>query len=126
MEDNALCSRNVNLTLFNGPNATLPIANYTVPVFRQGKEEQLFWSLTWDDAIKAVSNESMAFFRVDLVVNFKTKQLFWSKEKKMVMKAIVEVNDSGEKVHQKPIRLKSTTFKWIPGISLFLGFEVIT
>ncbi|KAL2555449.1 protein NDR1-like [Forsythia ovata] len=120
MEDNALCSGNVNLTLFNGPNATLPIANYTVPVFQTGKKEQLFWSLTWDDAIKVVSNESMVVFRVDLVINFKTKQLFWSKEKKMVMEAIMEVNDSGEKVHRKPIRLKSTTSKWIPGRVIFL------
>ncbi|XP_022860052.1 protein NDR1-like [Olea europaea var. sylvestris] len=117
MEENSLRYGDLNLTLFYGLDGNIPVANYTVPGFKQGKKNTNDWrdvvethGLPWDDAIKVVSNGSKVVFRADLVADVKLKQMFWSKKKKIVLKATVEVDGSGEKVHGKPIRLKSFAY----------------
>lgn len=71
----------------------------------------------------------LVVFRVDFIVDIKSKQLLSSNEKKMVLEAILEVNDSGENVLQKqsdssihhPYETQRGFFS-----PLFLGSEVIT
>ncbi|CAI9759937.1 unnamed protein product [Fraxinus pennsylvanica] len=60
----------INLTFFYGPKSSLPIGNYTVRGFHQGKKKSAQrrdvvepHGVPWSDAVNAVSNGSTVVFR---------------------------------------------------------------
>lgn len=106
----------LNLTFYYPPNLTTPIGNMTFPGFYQGHKKSTrrkHWvevhGVPWAAAIKAVSNGS-AVFRVDLATAVRFKVMVWkTKRHKLVVGADVEVNNLGQKVKKKGVRLTSGT-----------------
>lgn len=115
MKDKGVGYDDVNLTFFYGQNGSLGIANYTVPRFYQGhdkkarrKELVQTHGVPWDAAYTAVSNGSTVTFRVGLTTRVRYKILFWyTKRHGLKVGANVDVNNSGQKVNKKGIKLKS-------------------
>ncbi|CAK9150285.1 unnamed protein product [Ilex paraguariensis] len=106
----------VNLTFYYGPNVSFLIGNYTVHGFYQGHGKNTHRKylldtrgVPWDEALKAVSNGSLAVFRVDLVTAVRFRIIgFKTKRHKLDLKANVEVDGTGDKLKKKKgIRLKS-------------------
>lgn len=103
----------LNITLYYGQNRSLPIGNVTVKGFRQGRKKKAHRReavqtnrVPWDTATRKASNGT-AVFRVDLQTAVRFRIIFWkTKRKKMMVSAVVDVNDHGTKV-KKGIKLKS-------------------
>ncbi|XP_057464988.1 protein NDR1-like [Actinidia eriantha] len=101
----------LNLTFFYAPNKSLPIGNRTFPQFHQGHKKntrRTGWVETRGVPWEAILNGSAASFRVDLATAVRFKIMAWkTKKHKLVVGADVEVNDHGQKVYKKGIRLRS-------------------
>lgn len=64
--------------------------------------------MPWEEVYRAVSNGSNPVFRVNLATAVRFKIVgIKTKRHKLVVGTNVEVNDSGEKVEKKGIKLKS-------------------
>ncbi|CAI9784178.1 unnamed protein product [Fraxinus pennsylvanica] len=115
MKDKGVDYDTINLTFFYGQNYSFPIANYTVPGFYQGHDKHTSRKavvetngVPWEAAFEAVSNVSTVAFRVRLATRVKFKILvFYTKRHNLIVKGDIQVNDSGEKMNKKGIKLKS-------------------
>ncbi|KAL3508534.1 hypothetical protein ACH5RR_027935 [Cinchona calisaya] len=143
MKDKGVGYGAINLTFFyggapNNNNNSLPIANYSVPSFYQGhgkkarrKELVQTYGVPWEAAYRAVSTGSTVTFRVRLVTRVRYKILFWyTKRHTLKVGANLDVNNYGEKVNKKGIRLKSGSpehfHRLAPlGLSIVLYFLVL-
>ncbi|KAM7492671.1 hypothetical protein LguiA_035592 [Lonicera macranthoides] len=100
-----------NLTIsYDTSKGLIPIGNYTVKSFRQGhkKKARRRGSVNSEEVSRAVSNGSMAVFRVHMATKIRFRIIAWKTKKyKLAVGARVEVNENGQKVHKKGIRLKS-------------------
>ncbi|KAG5628521.1 hypothetical protein H5410_000238 [Solanum commersonii] len=73
MKDKAVRYDNIILSFYYGTNISYPLGNFTFDKFKQGKDKEASKSgmieahnMPWDNAIKAVSNNSKGNFRVDV------------------------------------------------------------
>ncbi|KAK4398475.1 hypothetical protein Sango_1323000 [Sesamum angolense] len=113
MKDKGVHYANISLTFFY--NSTVPIANFTVPEFYQGHNKNTHRralvdasGLPWAEARDAVANGSTLSFKVRLATRVKYKIMVWyTKRHSLVVGGDVVVNDSGQKVNRKGIKLKS-------------------
>ncbi|KAK4439841.1 protein NDR1 [Sesamum alatum] len=114
MKDKGVHYANISLTFFYNSTG-LPIANFTVPEFYQGHNKNTrrralvdASGLPWAEARDAVANGSTVSFRVRLATRVKFKIMVWyTKRHSLVVGGDVVVNDSGQKVNRKGIKLKS-------------------
>ncbi|KAK3021280.1 hypothetical protein RJ639_047271 [Escallonia herrerae] len=102
----------ITLTIYYVPNVTsVPIASYTVPEFYQGLRKTTHRRELADTRgadFRTVSNGSVVAFRVDLATKLRFKTWWWKTGRKnLAVRALVEVNDRGEKAEKKGIKLKS-------------------
>ncbi|KAL7218069.1 hypothetical protein ACSBR2_011357 [Camellia fascicularis] len=112
-KDKGIYYDTLNLTLYYPPNKTFPIANQSFSSFYQGHHKNAHRTETvatrgvpWKKVVAAENLSTV--FRVDLVTAVRFKILAWkTKKHRLVVGADVEVNDSGEKVYKKGIRLRS-------------------
>lgn len=105
---------NITLAFYTNVTAGFPIANYTVPKFSQGDEEtahlrdlvETLPIMPWSDALAAVSGGSTVAFTVEFAATVKVKRsLGHTGDKELWWRGYVEVNDSGEIVQKKDIKL---------------------
>ncbi|XP_051124948.1 protein NDR1-like [Andrographis paniculata] len=119
MKDKSVHYANITLTFFyNNATPHLPIANFTVPEFKQGHKKNTrrkalveAAGVPWSAAIGAVSNgsSSTVSFSVRLVTRVKYKIVFWyTKRHSLAVAGDVEVNGSGKKVKKKGIKMKKS------------------
>ncbi|KAG8369838.1 hypothetical protein BUALT_Bualt14G0055300 [Buddleja alternifolia] len=123
----------VNLTFSYGANSSMPIGEYTMVGFNQGKGKKAYrrdvavvtGDAPWEAAaMTAVSSGSTAVFKVHLDTELDFRNLFWySNKKRFAVGGMVKVDDTGKKVEKKPILLRSgASFDGPPK----LGFVVVT
>ncbi|KAL3347225.1 hypothetical protein AABB24_021086 [Solanum stoloniferum] len=109
MKDKAVRYDNITLSLYYGTNTSYPLGNYTFAKFKQGKDKEASkagmieaHNMPWDDAIKAVSNNSKAIIRVDVRTKIRYKIIFWyTKRHNYVVENKVEIDDSGKSSAQQ-------------------------
>ncbi|XAR67483.1 hypothetical protein NMG60_11002257 [Bertholletia excelsa] len=95
----------LNITLF--ANRTLPVGSCSFPGFYQGHGKATNRRAT---VVTGVSGLPNGVFRLDLATAVRYKMTYgWKTSKRgLVVGADVEVDDSGEKVNKKAIRLSSS------------------
>lgn len=99
----------LNFRIFNDSNATRPLADATLQGFYQGHQKKAHKpgnaTVTAVDGVNTTVNGKV-YFRVDFATRVKYKILVFYKKRQSVWGgANVEINDSGLKVYDKPIRL---------------------
>ncbi|KAL8468823.1 hypothetical protein ACS0TY_031865 [Phlomoides rotata] len=90
-----------------------PVANFTLPRFSQGDDTTAHLrdlvetrGMPWFDAFAKVSGGSTAAFTVEFAAGVKVnRQVGRSRNKELLVRAVVEVNCFGEKVQKKDIKL---------------------
>ncbi|KAF5195290.1 Ndr1-like, partial [Thalictrum thalictroides] len=120
-KDKGVYYDDLNLTFYYTHNLGLPVANFTIPGFRQGFKKSAHRiqtvptvGLPWDEARREVSNGTGAVFRVDLktrvryrIIGVKTKRHTIKIGANLTVKdmgALVKHKDKGVKLSYAPIQ----------------------
>ncbi|KAL8461274.1 hypothetical protein ACS0TY_032664 [Phlomoides rotata] len=89
-----------------------PVANFTLPRFSQGEDDEAHLrdlvetrGMPWSDALAAVSGGFTATFTLEFSARVKVNQDLWHTYTELLLRGDVEVNDSGEKLQKKDIKL---------------------
>ncbi|XP_049389084.1 protein NDR1-like [Solanum stenotomum] len=109
MKDKSVRYDNIILSFYYGTNMSYPLGNFTFDKFKQGKDKEASKSgmieahnMPWDNAIKAVSNNSKAIIRVDVSTKIRYKIIFWyTKRHHYFVENKVEIDDSGKSSAQQ-------------------------
>ncbi|KAL8468825.1 hypothetical protein ACS0TY_031867 [Phlomoides rotata] len=89
-----------------------PVANFTLPRFSQGDDDKAHLrdlvetrGMPWSDALAAVSGGFTAAFTLEFSARVKVNGDLWHTYTELLLRGDVEVNDSGEKLQKKDIKL---------------------
>lgn len=114
MHYNGLSYGDLNLTFFYGGNRSIPVADYAVAGFYQGKGKTAHKTavvrargMPWEDALDRISRGLTVDLAVDLAGTVKLRRCgIYLKRKPVALAAVVSLDGSGEELDQKAVRLR--------------------